>query len=576
MSLSNLRSTIYDLRSKFNDRRHPLPKLKIILPIFLLILSVLSVLFSSRLLAQQSDYQEWSDGVKNPSLQNWLNVGMESNIFSISKILVGEIPTPVLNGQPTSWIPGGVMGTTAQLTAATFSPPASGVQYLAELKDGFLGKPAYAQGVGFSSLRTLLPVWRSFRNVTYILSSLIFIIMGLMIMFRIKISPQAVITIQTAIPQLITTLILITFSYAIAGLIIDFSYFFQASFVTLVAGNIVNNPITKIISVILTLTGSSLKSIIPSVGNLTVPDWGTFSSLLIFPVITTAMMGTILGITIGSMLGLPGIILGSAVGGIGSIVIGIVVMIAMLFWLISFCFGLFKCYATVIFKIIIAPLEIAMGAFPGSKLGFNSWITDLIANVMVFPITIVFLVMSNKIIFEMIIGSGTVTLQNLINLVTLHPDKITSMWAPSILAPANNITGALPYTALLSVCAIGIATLMLLSKLPELIPQAIFMLKPSAWETAIGQGLDMSRNPIWQSTKTAGTSIGITTATSWLHSRGDKIEQDALIDTERDADEREAALAKARFIKGAARNIQGGAYQAKLTVSPEPGKFNKT
>jgi len=45
-----------------------------------------------------------------------------------------------------------------------------------------------------------------------------------MIMFRIKINPQTAITIQLALPKLIITLLLITFSYAIAGFMIDIFY----------------------------------------------------------------------------------------------------------------------------------------------------------------------------------------------------------------------------------------------------------------------------------------------------------------------------------------------------------------
>jgi len=54
-----------------------------------------------------------------------------------------------------------------------------------------------------------------------------------MIMLRVKISPQAVVTVQSAIPKLITTLILVTFSYAIAGLVIDLCNLVEALVVAL-------------------------------------------------------------------------------------------------------------------------------------------------------------------------------------------------------------------------------------------------------------------------------------------------------------------------------------------------------
>ena len=43
---------------------------------------------------------------------------------------------------------------------------------------------------------------------------------------------------------------------------------------------------------------------------------------------------------------------------------------------------------------------------------------------------------------------------------------------------------------IIAVGAIGLSTLMLLSKLPDMIPQYVFMLKPSPWGQAIGEGLN--------------------------------------------------------------------------------------
>ena len=110
---------------------------------------------------------------------------------------------------------------------ASFTLPTS-IEYIAQVKDNFLGKPAYAQGIGFQGLQFLLPLWRGFRNMVYVFSTIIFLIIGIMIILRVKVSPQAVITIQSAVPQIITTLILVTFSYAIAGLVIDLANIIQA------------------------------------------------------------------------------------------------------------------------------------------------------------------------------------------------------------------------------------------------------------------------------------------------------------------------------------------------------------
>jgi len=58
------------------------------------------------------------------------------------------------------------------------------------------------------------------------------------------------------------------------------------------------------------------------------------------------------------------------------------------------------------------------------------------------------------------------------------------LWAPQILGGGGVVGGGL-----IAVGAISISTLFLLSKLPEIIPQFIFMLKPAPWGQAVGQGM---------------------------------------------------------------------------------------
>ncbi len=366
----------------------------------------------------------------------------------------------------------GAFSTTNQLIASLYQPPASGIQYLAELKDNFLGKPAYAQGVGFVGLTPILPVWRAFRNVVYILSSLIFIIIGIMIMLRVKLSPQAVVNIQNAVPGLITTLILVTFSYAIAGLLIDLMNLIQAfSLVVLfqATGKNLNEN----------LFGAGLNFTNPyTFSTLSQPGLGEIFNLTYKAVPLTALapITGILGAIVGGVFSLPIFGVGAPVGailgfGIGAIIITLIIAILILIWLISFFFGLVKCYVQVILKIVTAPLEIGLGAIPGFKGGgFSSWIYGLIANLAVFPISVLFLVLANIIIQ---LGSGG------------------RLWQPTLLNGSllSGITNAATLTGGgLATVAIGLATLMIMSKLPTLIPQAIFAIKPSPWEQAINLG----------------------------------------------------------------------------------------
>lgn len=122
---------------------------------------------------------------------------------------------------------GGAIGTAVVASTSLYmNQPASGIEYMADVGQKLqLVKPAYAQtGLGFNRLSPLLPLWRAFRNVSYLLFSVAIVIIGFAILFRLHISPQTVITIQSALPRIIIALVLVTFSYAIVGFMIDLIY----------------------------------------------------------------------------------------------------------------------------------------------------------------------------------------------------------------------------------------------------------------------------------------------------------------------------------------------------------------
>src|SRR3989344_5893521 len=120
---------------------------------------------------------------------------------------------------------GGLMAITGNLIASTFYIPVSTHDYGSFMASKFgIGEKAYAQGIGFKGLMPTLKLWEAFRNITYMIFVVLFLIVGLGIMFRIKIDPRTVMTIQNQIPKIIVGLILVTFSYAIAGFLIDLMY----------------------------------------------------------------------------------------------------------------------------------------------------------------------------------------------------------------------------------------------------------------------------------------------------------------------------------------------------------------
>ena len=119
------------------------------------------------------------------------------------------------------------------------NPPASGLYWVMNglQNAGFIPKTYAAEGIGFSSIRPLMTLWTIFRDIAYALLVVILIAIGFMIMFRMKINPQTVISIENALPRIVLALLLITFSFAIAGFLIDLMYIIIAISVSVLAGN---------------------------------------------------------------------------------------------------------------------------------------------------------------------------------------------------------------------------------------------------------------------------------------------------------------------------------------------------
>lgn len=144
----------------------------------------------------------------NPS-QNCLGVDADTGKIGFVK-----------NGQ-------GAIGMMTNAITMLYVLPVHTTDYFAYLGKNFgLVKSSYAQqtGYGFNSLSPILGLWSAFRNIVYFLFIVIFVIVGVGIMLRVRIDPRTVMTIQNQIPKLIIGIVLVTLSYAIAGFLIDLMY----------------------------------------------------------------------------------------------------------------------------------------------------------------------------------------------------------------------------------------------------------------------------------------------------------------------------------------------------------------
>jgi len=218
--------------------------------ISIVLCAVFFILFlSSRTYAQVGSSQSSNFITPNtaenvpPNLHNWVQTLMIDTMSALSCQLSGIDPTNpnaeclgvdqktgkigyVENG-------GGLVGVLSYGIASFYNLPVGSSDYTKYLAQNFsIIKPSFAQtpnacsdeDPGICGLRPFVKIWAAARDIVYMLFVLIFIVIGLAIMFRVHIDPRTVMTIQNQIPKLITGIILVTFSFAIAGLLIDVMY----------------------------------------------------------------------------------------------------------------------------------------------------------------------------------------------------------------------------------------------------------------------------------------------------------------------------------------------------------------
>lgn len=335
-----------------------------------------------------------------------------------------------------------LFGFMSKMIIAPYSnPPASGIYWAYDglQQAGFIPKTYAAEGIGFAAIKPFSNLWKIFRDLSYMLLVVVLISIGFMIMFRMKMNPQTVISVENALPRIIVALILITFSFAIAGFLIDLVYIL----IGLIVSIMIQDPAqstqfkneymlssgadlfrdirvrfeTRSIGAAL---GSAFTQIIPLPVYLSLRSAGGIVFIFLMKWVLTILPETFSGI-----LGLAGA--GLATVNIGTIfkdiiqvpMFGIFILILFLIgfiyvvpWLVTLVIGasvlflffriflmLITNYLKLIVNIVIAPLLLLMEAVPG-KNAFKFWIMNIIGNLIAYPVMIFVFLLSYVIIFK--------------------------------------------------------------------------------------------------------------------------------------------------------------------------------
>jgi hypothetical protein len=341
----------------------------------------------------------------------------------------------------------------------------SGIGYINNKISNFRIVPtAKAQGVGYSALNTVQSLWIGVRNMSYGLFALIAVIFAFMIMFRMKLSPQTVISVQSALPKIVMGLILVTFSYAIAGLLIDLLY------VVIGIVSVLMSPLIPTVPILQTKTYTP-----PDLFNLlTVGPSNSVGGILglLMMYLTPLFIATVILLIISIALAVP---TGTASFWIGIALVAIVFIVAL--WMsIKILWVLFKAFANILLLTIFAPIQITMGiVIP--NMGISQWIRSFLSNLSVFVVTGILWLFAW--IFMLSAWNNAFPGGNLT--VNLSGGVTANAWPPLL------GTGGGPWPFLIFL-GVSFVLFTMIPKSTELV-QAFLTGKPFAYGSAVGEAL---------------------------------------------------------------------------------------
>lgn len=391
-----------------------------------------------------------------------------NSINALSIMIGGAWDTSGKSGSavPLKFQHGALSGIGGSIIAIYDNPPASTKEYAIDLGKtlGFIPKSAVAQGIGFSGLAPLLPLWKIFRDISYGILAIILIVVGLMVMFRKKIDPKTVVTVQNSIPRIVVALLLVTFSYLIVGLMIDGMYLLIALSISMISSatgetigkamSFANAPSTAASAMVGNDAGTVYKLLDWVVNNkatTAVLNYANIDTTRTTKEITDSLYnGGLWGMTkffFGSGLnawddvaagaspklkvasyaltGILGYLIGGGKGFVAGLTIFsapsllvLIILLVLLFGFIRILFMLIDAYINIIISLLVAPFQLVLEAIPGST-SFSSWIRHLLSKIIVFPITIILLLVSA--------------------ILTYQPNA-TAIWAPPLLSD-NGVHG---------------------------------------------------------------------------------------------------------------------------------------
>jgi hypothetical protein len=315
---------------------------------------------------------------------------------------------------------GGAIGVATHLIASLYTPPVHSYDYTRYVASNFgIVKSSYAQQfTGLTTLSPVVKIWVQFRNLVYLVFVVIFAIIGMAIMLRVRIDPRTVMTVQNQIPKIIIGLILVTLSLAIAGFLIDIMWVSTYLAINIllatgisglpadIPGQLYNNALSFVNFFFgsdnlntkgsIAIGSAVYNALNPQVAAPTVD--GTCDPTNPLNILLGCLLSDIFAVTVGP-------IVNAVLTGILSFFLGLaaffIISVAILWSMVKLWFALLKAYIVILFTIVLGPIWIVAGLIPGNQsMGFGNWIRQLLGNLMAFPAVIAFFVMGKLFVTQ--------------------------------------------------------------------------------------------------------------------------------------------------------------------------------
>jgi hypothetical protein len=385
----------------------------------------------------------------------------------------------------------------------------SGISYVRNMANDFSLVPsAKAQttvGFGFDALLPVQAMWSGVRNIAFSFFVIIAVVFSFLIMFRVKLSPQTVVTVQSALPKIIVAIITVTFSYAIAGFLIDLMYV-VIGLVSLMANEIFRPLFGSIFGPtsyfnFLTL-GQPLSINTPSGVGVNV-QIGVFGLLTFYITFFLISFSIVLALNMGLIGSALAVLVAAAIAVFAPVIavfmllllllIIVVAVIVAIIQAIKVLWTLLKAFVSILLLTIFAPVQLTLGILI-PNFGLGAWIRSYLSALSTFVVTgllilfsYIFLVWGVQAAASSLTGGATDMLQSFVTLMIGNQINIANTffgqpgWPPLLGTGTGGSVGLL-------MIAVSFVIFTTIPKSAEMV-QAFIQGKPFAYGTAVGEAL---------------------------------------------------------------------------------------